>query len=200
MLGRDYSNQVCSIAGALEVVGERWSLLILRDIFLGLRRFEELQGDLGIARNILQARLTSLADAGVLERRLYQERPPRYEYVLTDKGRDLWPALVGLMHWGDRYAAPKAGPATLLEHAGCGGRVNEWLTCERCGALLTVRESRALPGPGAPPSHPLLRQRRAESASADTSAAPSRAMRERGTTRSKPARSARARTSASTCE
>src|ERR1700731_1392828 len=110
MLGNDYDGQVCSIAGTLEVVGERWSLLIVRDVFLGLRRFDEIQGDLGIARNVLQTRLTRLVDQGVLEKRLYRERPSRYEYRLTEKGLDLWPALVALMYWGDRYAAPAAGP------------------------------------------------------------------------------------------
>jgi DNA-binding HxlR family transcriptional regulator len=156
MLGRNYSNQVCSIAGALDVVGERWSLLIVRDIFIGLRRFDELQAELGIARNVLQARLGSLIDAGVLERRLYQEHPPRYEYRLTEKGLDLWPALVALMRWGDRYAPAPAGPATLLEHAGCGGRIDDHRICERCGERLTVRDSRALPGPGATPGSPLF--------------------------------------------
>jgi DNA-binding HxlR family transcriptional regulator len=198
MLGKDYSSQACSIAGALEVIGERWSLLIVRDVLLGLRRFDELQAELGIARNVLQARLSSLTDEGVLERRRYQERPPRYEYRLTQKGLDLWPALVALLRWGDRYAAPADGPATRLEHAGCGGPVDEHLTCERCGERLTVRDARALPGPGASGAHPLLRQRLELSARRETSAAPSRAKRERGTTRSKPARSARSRTSAST--
>src|ERR1700755_3130047 len=91
MLGNDYKTQACSIAGALEVVGERWSLLIVRDVFLGLRRFDEIQANLGIARNVLQARLEKLIEQGVVERRLYQERPERYEYLLTEKGLDLWP-------------------------------------------------------------------------------------------------------------
>ena len=158
MLGNEYDNQVCSIAAALEVVGERWSLLIVRDVFLGLRRFDEIQADLGIARNVLQTRLTRLLDQGVLERRLYQERPPRYEYRLTEKGLDLWPTMVALMKWGDRYAAPAAGPPVLLEHRGCGGAVDEHRVCQACGARLSVRDVRALPGPGAAPDHPLLRR------------------------------------------
>jgi DNA-binding HxlR family transcriptional regulator len=157
MLGNDYRNQTCSIAGALEVVGERWSLLIVRDVFLGLRRFDQMQSHLGIARNVLQARLTKLIDEGVLERRLYEEHPPRHEYRLTEKGLDLWPTVVALMQWGDRYAAPEAGPPVLLEHRGCGGAVDEHRVCEACGARLSVREARALPGPGAGPGHPLLR-------------------------------------------
>jgi len=161
MLRNDYENQSCSIAGALEVVGERWSLLIVRDILLGLRRFDELQSHLGIARNILQARLSRLIDEGVIERVPYQERPLRYEYRLTDKGLDLWPTIVALMKWGDRYSAPAAGPPVLLEHRGCGGAVDEHRTCERCGAKLSVREVKALPGPGATAAHPLHRRKHA---------------------------------------
>jgi DNA-binding HxlR family transcriptional regulator len=158
MLGNDYSAQVCSIASALEVVGERWSLLIVRDVFLGLRRFDQIQASLGIARNVLQARLARLTDQGVLERRPYQERPARYEYRLTEKGLDLWPTVVALMKWGDRYGAPAAGPPVLLEHRGCGGAVDEHRTCTACGARLSVRDARAIPGPGAPPDHPLFRR------------------------------------------
>jgi DNA-binding HxlR family transcriptional regulator len=198
MLGRDYENQVCSIASALEVVGERWSLLIVRDVFLGLRRFDEIQADLGIARNILHRRLETLLDEGVLERRLYNESPPRYEYRLTGKGIDLWPAMVALMQWGDRHAAGTAGPPVLIEHRECGGAVDEHRICSKCGARLTAREARALPGPSAGPDHPLRRRAASGERSRSTSAAPSRAIRERGTTRSKPARSARSRTSAST--
>lgn len=163
MLGNAYENQTCSLAAALEVIGERWSLLIVRDVFVGLRRFDEIQADLGIARNVLQARLTRLVDQGVLERGLYQERPPRYEYTLTDKGLDLWPTMVALMQWGDRHAAPE-GPPVLLEHRGCGGMVDEHRTCDRCGARLSVRDVRALPGPGAAPEHPLAQRMRGEAA------------------------------------
>ena len=158
MPGNDYKAQACSIAGALEVVGERWSLLIVRDVFLGLRRFDQMQANLGIARNVLQARLTRLTDQGVLERRLYKERPPRYEYRLTEKGLDLWPTVVALMQWGDRHAVPAGGPAVLLEHRGCGGAVDEHRVCGACGARLSVRDARAIPGPGAPPDHPLFRR------------------------------------------
>jgi len=157
MLGNAYENQSCSIAAALEVIGERWSLLIVRDVFLGLRRFDEMQADLGIARNVLQTRLARLVEQGVLEKRLYHERPPRYEYMLTDKGLDLWPSIVALMQWGNRYAAPD-GPPVLLEHRGCGGMVDEHRICETCAARLSVRDVRALPGPGATPEHPLLRR------------------------------------------
>jgi DNA-binding HxlR family transcriptional regulator len=160
MLGNQYTSQTCSIAGALEVVGERWSLLIVRDLMLGLRRFDEIQDNLGIARNVLQARLTRLIEHGVIEKRLYQERPPRHEYRLTEKGLDLWPTMVALMSWGDRHAGAPAGPPVLLEHRGCGGAVDEHRICERCGERLSVRDARAQPGPGASPEHPLLRRRR----------------------------------------
>ena len=158
MLGNDYETQTCSIAGALEVIGERWSLLIVRNVMLGLRRFDAIQENLGIARNVLQTRLTRLIEQGVLEKRLYQERPARYEYRLTEKGLDLWPTIVALMQWGDRYAVPPGGPAVLLEHSGCGGAVDEHRVCEACGAKLSVRDVRATPGPGAPPDHPLVRR------------------------------------------
>jgi DNA-binding HxlR family transcriptional regulator len=166
MLRNDYDGQACSIAAALEVVGERWSLLIVRDVMLGLRRFDEIQADLGIARNVLQARLERLTEQGVLERRLYSARPPRHEYLLTEKGLDLWPAMVALMEWGDRHAPQPAGPPVLLEHRDCGGGVDSHRICERCGRPLSVRDVRALPGPGAAPEHPLLRRAERKGAAA----------------------------------
>src|SRR4051812_26821270 len=105
MLRNDYDGQTCNIAAALEVVGERWSLLIVREVFLGVRRFDEMQSDLDIARNVLQTRLTRLVENGVLERRLYRARPPRHEYFLTEKGIDLWPTVVALMRWGDEHVS-----------------------------------------------------------------------------------------------
>ena len=149
MLGSSYENQVCSIAGALDVVGERWSLLIVRDVFLGLRRFDEIQADLGIARNVLQKRLTKLLDAGVLEKRLYAERPPRYEYRLTDKGLDLYPVLVALMAWGDQYAVGPEGPLAMLRHRDCGEPVELHLSCRAGHVLESAREVTPVPGPGA---------------------------------------------------
>jgi DNA-binding HxlR family transcriptional regulator len=168
VLRNDYENQSCSIAGALEVVGERWSLLIVRDILLGLRRFDELQAHLGIARNVLQTRLTRLQEEGVIERVPYQERPLRHEYLLTEKGLDLWPTIVALMKWGDRYAPPEGGPAVVIEHRGCGGAVDEHRICERCGAKLTAREAVGRPGPGAAADHPLVRRAEREAAGAAT--------------------------------
>ena len=160
MLGRSYESQTCSVAAALEVVGERWTLLILRDTFLGVRRFDDFQRSLGIARNVLQARLERLVEEGILERRLYQEHPPRHEYRLTPKGVDLWPTVVALMKWGDRHAFPD-GPPVVIEHRGCGGEVDDRRICTRCGALLEAREVVPRPGAGAAPEalerHPALR-------------------------------------------
>ena len=112
MLKRDYQGQDCSIARALEIVGERWTLLIVRDAFRGLRRFEEFQANLGIARNVLTDRLNRLVAEGILERVLYHEKPERYEYQLTAKGRDLNIALAGLRQWGDQYLSEQ--PPTML--------------------------------------------------------------------------------------
>ena len=149
MLHRDYPGLDCSVAKALEVIGERWSLLIVRDILNGNRRFGELQQSLGIARNVLSARLQRLVDEEILERRAYQESPPRYEYFLTQKGLDLWPALIALLNWGDRYSPSPEGPRRLIVHKECGGTVSERGICESCGKLLTARDAKQVPGPGA---------------------------------------------------
>jgi DNA-binding HxlR family transcriptional regulator len=154
-LKRGYEDQVCNMAATLEIVGERWTLLIVRDVLIGLRRFDQLQEELGLARNVLQTRLEMLVEHGILERRPYQERPLRHEYHLTAKGHDLWPVVTSLMQWGDRHASRPQGPSIVLEHRGCGGAVGLHQICEACGAPLDQREIRALPGPGAGPDHPL---------------------------------------------
>jgi len=159
-LGSTYDNQICSIASTLEVTGERWTLLIVRDAMLGLRRFDEFQADLGIARNVLQSRLERLVQRGIFYKHRYQERPERYEYRLTAKGLDLWPTLVALMQWGDAHARPTAGPPVVLEHRGCGGAIDTHRTCERCGEKLGPRDAAAKPGPGATATHPLHRRAR----------------------------------------
>jgi DNA-binding HxlR family transcriptional regulator len=153
-----YPGQECSVAAALEVVGERWTLLVVREAMLGVHRFDEIQADLGIARNVLQARLERLLEQGILEKRLYQDRPDRYEYHLTDKGLDLWPAVVALMHWGDKHGALPAGPPVRLEHRGCGGGVDAHRMCTACGEKLGPRDVWALPGLGASRDHPLRRR------------------------------------------
>jgi DNA-binding HxlR family transcriptional regulator len=158
VLRSDYDTQVCSVARALEVVGERWTLLVLRDIFLGNRRFDAIQRHLGVARNVLQSRLERLLEHGVIEKVPYQERPVRHEYRLTPKGIDLWPTIVSLLQWGDRHAPSPAGPPVLLRHKECGGEVDGHRICTACGMPLEARDVRAVAGPGAAASHPLLRR------------------------------------------
>jgi DNA-binding HxlR family transcriptional regulator len=149
VLQRDYPDQVCSIARSLEVIGERWTLLILRDALLGAERFEEFQAKLGIASNVLTNRLRLLCDEGVLERLPDEKRPGRPRYSLTEKGRELGPALIVLMKWGDRHYATPGGPPRLTLHAGCGGNVGADLHCERCGAHVDAGELELPDGPGA---------------------------------------------------
>ena len=131
MARTDFSLMDCSIARTLEVIGERWSLLIVRDAFYGVRRFDDFRADLGIARNVLTDRLTTLVAQGVFERRLYEERPPRYEYVLTDKGRELLPVILTMMRWGDRWEAEGMSPVTLT-HTTCGHETTPVVTCSHC--------------------------------------------------------------------
>jgi DNA-binding HxlR family transcriptional regulator len=145
MLGRDYEGQVCSVARALELVGERWTLLIVRDAFLGLRRFEEFQQSLGIARNVLTDRLNRLVDEGILERVLYSDRPPRHEYQLTRKGRDLDIALTGLRQWGDRYLSGK--PPRILRRKSDRTPVIAALVTKGT-PVLSSRDVELVPGPG----------------------------------------------------
>jgi DNA-binding HxlR family transcriptional regulator len=149
MLNRTYTGQRCSIAGALEVVGERWTLLLLRDAFLGYRRFEDFQRRNGIARNVLAARLQLLVDEGLLRRERYSERPPRDEYRLTRKGVDLWPAIVALLQWGDKHVHPD-DPPMVLTHRDCGGTLSDRRICERCGAALEAGDVVATPSAGVP--------------------------------------------------
>jgi len=143
MLNRDYPTQYCSMASTLEIIGERWTILIVRDIFLGIRRFDDLQRDLGVARNILQSRLERLLEYGIVVKRPYQERPVRYEYRLTTKGADLWPVLVSLLHWGDTYAI-EGDPPIVLQHRGCGGELDDRRRCVACGADVSVTEAIAV--------------------------------------------------------
>ena len=125
------------MARALEVVGERWTILILRDAFLGVRRFDDFQRSLGVARNVLQTRLKRLVDEGLLERRCYQERPVRHEYCLTPRGEDLWPVLLALKEWGDRHRTEGETMPRAL-HRGCGGELTQRCTCTACTAEIGV--------------------------------------------------------------
>ena len=145
---KSFAGMNCSVAQCLEVVGEWWSMLIVRDAFLGVTRFDDFQERLGISRNILNQRLSHLVEAGVLARVPYREHPPRYDYRLTDKGRDLWPVLTSMRQWGDKYAAPE-GPPLQVTHKGCGHVSEAVLTCSECGEKIGPRDVRAEPGPGA---------------------------------------------------
>ena len=149
MLQRDYPDQNCSIARSLEVMGERWTLLILRDAVLGLTRFEEFQQSLGIASNVLTNRLKMLCEEGVLERVPDPERPGRPKYVLTEKGAELGPALIVMIKWGDRHYPAPGGPPRLTLHAGCGGNVGADFRCDRCGKQVRPGELELPLGPGA---------------------------------------------------
>ena len=150
MLGRTYESEVCSIARALEVVGERWSVLIVRNaLFAGSTRFSDFQRSLGIAPNILKTRLDGFVEAGIMRRQQYSEQPELYEYLLTVKGRDLAPALIALTEWGDRWAAPD-GPPIRYTHSVCGSPVGSEILCETCGRVDDPAEVQALPGPGMP--------------------------------------------------
>jgi DNA-binding HxlR family transcriptional regulator len=147
---KSYAAMRCSVAQALEVVGDPWTMLVVRDVFFGVGRFEELQRRLGIPRNTLSDRLERLVEHGVLERRRYQQAPDRHEYVLTRKGRALRPVLVSLMQWGDRWSGLDAAPV-VLEEEGTGRPIDPVLVDRDTGIPLDDLRVRAVPGPGASP-------------------------------------------------
>jgi DNA-binding HxlR family transcriptional regulator len=144
---KSFAGMDCSVAQCLEVVGEWWSMLVVRDAFLGITRFDDFQRRLGISRNILDDRLNTLVDAGVMVRVPYSEHPPRHDYRLTDKGRDLWPVLTAMRQWGDRYAAP-AGPPLHVIHRACGAVTEAVMVCSSCGERLGARDVEASASPG----------------------------------------------------
>jgi len=149
MLGRTYDDQNCSAARSLEAVGERWSLLIIRDaVFRGTTRFSEFQRNLGIAPNVLTSRLERFVDLGLMRAQPYSADHGLREYVLTPRGLDLQPVIIALTAWGDRWAAPQ-GPPVVYTHEGCGGHIHQRLDCEGCDAVPTPTQVRARPGPGA---------------------------------------------------
>lgn len=139
MKRKRFDGMPCPVARTLDVVGEWWTLLIVRDALLGARRFEEFRRT-GIADNILSSRLDLLVSEGILERRSYQEHPPRHEYVLTDKGHDLLPVIVALGRWGIRWTDVDASPPQLL-HLPCGTQIGPDFWCPACGAIATARET-----------------------------------------------------------
>ena len=139
----------CSVARTADVIAEWWTPLIVRDAFYGRTRFEEFQQSLGLARNVLAARLGRLVEAGIMERRPYEEHPPRHEYVLTEKGRDLFPIIAAMLAWGDKWTAGEAGPPLLHRHKACGCDFVPVMTCSECAEPLGAREVEVRAGPGA---------------------------------------------------
>jgi len=144
---RDFPRDACSIASTLEVIGERWTMHVLREAFMGVRRFEDFRRNIGVARNILSDRLSTLVAEGILRRELYSEHPPRSEYRLTRKGIDLYGILIELMKWGNRWAPCSDGPAVVLRHRECGSVVEPVLACPGCGKPMQAWDLEALPGP-----------------------------------------------------
>ena len=147
MKRRSFEDMNCSVAQALEIVGEWWTLLILRDAFVGIRRFDDFQARLGISRNVLTTRLDALVDHGILQRVQYSERPPRDEYRLTDKGRALWTVLHALREWGDEWVVGTEKASVAATHEG--HHCETELHCMQCGDKLGLRDIRLVPGPGA---------------------------------------------------
>jgi DNA-binding HxlR family transcriptional regulator len=144
----NFGEMVCSIARTLDVVGEPWSPLILRDVWVGMNRFDQLQADLGISRKVLTERLNHLVDQGVLERHPYDNRP-RFEYRLTVKGAELVDLLMVMAGWGDKWLAGDAGPPVLYRHRACGEISRVELRCAHCGEPMHADDVELLPGPGA---------------------------------------------------
>ena len=147
----DYDDANCTIGAAVDIIGEKWTFLVLREAFNGVRRFDDMQRRTQAPRQVLSDRLARLVGQGLLRKVPYQEHGQRgrQEYRLTDKGLDLYPVLVALMQWGERYAAGPAGPAALLTHRDCGAPVRLGLTCSAGHQLASAREVTPLPGPGA---------------------------------------------------
>src|SRR5438067_653957 len=144
-----FASQNCSIARTLSILGERWTILVLRELFLGRRRFDEMQPALGIATNILSRRLATLVDESIVERHRYGDHPQRFEYRLTEKGRELQPVLLGLLRWGDRYTAGRRGPPLETVHTECDHGFQMVPTCSHCGGEVSTSKVRARPGRGA---------------------------------------------------
>ncbi|MEV7070072.1 helix-turn-helix domain-containing protein [Streptomyces sp. NPDC093990] len=163
-LGKDYATQECSIARALEIVGERWTLLVVRDALYGVRRYNDFLVHLGIPRAVLATRLQMLTEEGILEKRRYQESPPRDEYVITERGIALWPALRALGRWGREHHGESA--LRTFHHAECGTELGAWGECPACATVVPVADVLMVPGPGLdtdpadPVSRALLQPRR----------------------------------------
>ncbi|MEU3789105.1 winged helix-turn-helix transcriptional regulator [Streptomyces fructofermentans] len=145
-LGKDYAAQECSMARALEIIGERWTLLVIRDAFYGVRRYNDFLVHLGIPRAVLAARLRTLTGAGVLARHRYQESPPRDEYVLTERGQALWPTVRSLALWGRVHFTERQ--LRHFRHAPCGTELGPYGECPSCGTVVPLGDIEMTPGPG----------------------------------------------------
>lgn len=144
---KSFTEMHCSVAQCLEVIGEWWTMLIVRDAFFGITRFDQLQERLGISRNVLNQRLATLVEHGVLDKVAYSDKPVRYDYTLTDKGRDLWGVLNAMREWGDKHAAP-SGPPMRMRHKTCGHLATARTVCSHCGEDIGAGLVRAEAGPG----------------------------------------------------
>jgi DNA-binding HxlR family transcriptional regulator len=149
-----FGEMACSIARTMDVVGEPWSPLIVRNIYIGVSRFDELQRSLGLSRKVLAERLRWLTEHGVLEKHAYSTRPPRYEYALTAKGLELFEVLMVMVRWGDKWLAGEAGPPVLYRHRACGRISHVELRCSECGEPMRATDIDVLPGPGTAVSAP----------------------------------------------
>jgi DNA-binding HxlR family transcriptional regulator len=147
-LGKDYGLQDCALARTLELVGERWTLLIVRDAFYGVRRYSDFLAHLDVPRAVLSARLQALVDAGVFVKHRYRQSPPREEYLLTERGTDLWPIIRSMAKWGEKHVQ-NGVPCRLFRHVDCGGAVDPNGICATCAALVAPRDTEVAPGPGA---------------------------------------------------
>jgi DNA-binding HxlR family transcriptional regulator len=140
----------CSIARSVDLLGDWWTPLVLREAFRGVRRFDDLQRSLGIGRNVLTQRLKRLVDEGMLDRVRYQEKPDRYEYVLTEKGRDFYPVLAAMSAWGDRWLSGDEGPPVIFHHKPCDHDMTAKVVCSECGEEIRVRDVRVRAADGTP--------------------------------------------------
>jgi len=140
----EIDDSLCSLARTLSVIGDRWTLLILREAFLGARRFDDYQRGLAAAPHLICARLNKLVEHKVLEKRRYQDHPPRFEYRLTERGHELYPALISLITWGEKWQKSAAGPASIRTHKTCNHRLHAVTTCAACGEPVTARDVKAV--------------------------------------------------------
>ncbi len=147
MKWEDIGSEVCSVARSLSVIGDRWTMLVLREAFLGVRRFADFEEHLGAARNILTDRLQKLVDHGVLERRKYQDKPERFEYRLTEKGLDLYPVIMSLVAWGDRWMDDGRGRPLEHIHNDCGDVMAPAQVCSECGEPIHAKNVHVRLGP-----------------------------------------------------